>query len=97
MFAAFAETFRNLRTNFFQTFLSVLGIVIGVGALVAMLSMIDGLEKYARDQISSTSSLENLMVRAKTNTRIDGIFTTRDTIAKIDSEYRKEGLKKISA
>ncbi|MFK8164100.1 MAG: ABC transporter permease [Lewinella sp.] len=81
---AFAETFRNLRTNFFQTFLSVLGIIIGVGALVAMLAMIDGLEAYAKEQISEGSSLENLLVRANTGTRIDGIYTNRDTIATID-------------
>lgn len=81
---AFAETFRNLRTNFFQTFLSVLGIIIGVGALVAMLAMIDGLEAYAKEQISEGSSLENLLVRANTGTRIDGIYTERDTIAIID-------------
>ncbi len=84
MFSAFSEVFRNLRTNFFQTFLSVLGIIIGVGALVAMLSMIDGLELYAKSMISEKSSLENLMIRANTGTRIDGVFTQRDTIAEID-------------
>lgn len=52
MLSAFAYTLRNLRTNFFQTLLSVLGVIIGVGALVAMLSMIDGLEAYARETIS---------------------------------------------
>ncbi|MEO0732926.1 MAG: ABC transporter permease, partial [Bacteroidota bacterium] len=86
MLRAFTETFQNLRTNFFQTLLSVLGIIIGVGALVAMLAMIDGLEKFARDRIASGSSLENLMVRAKTGTRVDGIYTERDTIADINEE-----------
>jgi len=84
MLSAFSEVFRNLRTNFFQTFLSVLGIIIGVGALVAMLSMIDGLELYAKNMISEQSSLENLMVRANTGTRIDGVFTERDTIAELN-------------
>jgi ABC-type antimicrobial peptide transport system permease subunit len=83
MLSAFSEVFRNLRTNFFQTFLSVLGIIIGVGALVAMLSMIDGLELYAKNMISEKSSLENLMVRANTGTRVDGVFTERDTIAEL--------------
>lgn len=81
---AITETFRNLRTNFFQTFLSVLGIIIGVGALVAMLAMIDGLEAFGKEQISAGSSLENLLVRANTGTRVDGIYTTRDSIATID-------------
>jgi ABC-type antimicrobial peptide transport system permease subunit len=84
MLSAFSEVFRNLRTNFFQTFLSVLGIIIGVGALVAMLSMIDGLELYAKSMISEKSSLENLIVQANTGTRVDGIYTERDTIAVID-------------
>lgn len=84
MLSAFSEVFRNLRTNFFQTFLSVLGIIIGVGALVAMLSMIDGLELYAKNMISEKSSLENLIIRANTGTRIDGIYTERDTFVKID-------------
>ncbi len=83
---ALNETLHNLRTNFFQTFLSVLGIIIGVGALVAMLSMIDGLEAYGKEQIAAGSSLENLLVRANTGTRIDGIYAQRDTIALIDQE-----------
>jgi len=80
---AFAEAFRNLRNNFFQTFLSVLGIIIGVGALVAMLAMIDGLEAYAKDKISERSSLENLVIVPNEGTRIDGIYTPRDTIAQL--------------
>ena len=80
---AFAETFRNLRINFFQTFLSVLGIIIGVGALVAMLAMIDGLEYWAQSQIAEQSSLENIAVTANTGTQIDGVYTQRDTIAEL--------------
>ncbi|MEL7160985.1 MAG: ABC transporter permease [Bacteroidota bacterium] len=90
MLKAFTETLRNLRTNFFQTLLSVLGIIIGVGALVAMLAMIDGLEKVARERIAAGSSLENLMVRAVTGTRVDGIYTKRDTIAEIDEAVMEE-------
>ena len=78
---AFTEAFRNLRNNFFQTFLSVLGVIIGVGALVAMLAMIDGLESYAQERIADRSSLENLAIIPNTGTRVDGIYTRRDTIA----------------
>lgn len=87
---AFAETFRNLRNNFFQTFLSVLGIIIGVGALVAMLAMIDGLEYWAQDQIASQSSMENMIVEPNTGTRIDGIYTERDTIAELSPAVMQE-------
>lgn len=97
MLSAFNEVFRNLRTNFFQTFLSVLGIIIGVGALVAMLSMIDGLEKYARDTIASKSSLENLQIRTKFGTRIDGIFVERDTLAQLDEALMADLLDSLPA
>jgi ABC-type antimicrobial peptide transport system permease subunit len=70
---AFAETWRNLRANFFQTFLSVLGIIIGVGALVTMLALIDGLEKVARDGIADNSSLESVMVRPRLFNRVDNV------------------------
>ncbi len=70
---AFSETLRNLRANFFQTFLSVLGIIIGVGALVTMLALIDGLEKVARDGIAANSSLESVMVLPTRSRRIDGV------------------------
>ncbi len=87
---AFAEAFRNLRNNFFQTFLSVLGIIIGVGALVAMLAMIDGLELFAREKIAERSSLENLIIRSQKDSRVDGIYTERDTIAILSPEVMAE-------
>ena len=70
---AFVEAFRNLRSNFFQTFLSVLGIIIGVGALVTMLALIDGLETLARDSIADKTSMETVVVRQKTFKVIDGL------------------------
>lgn len=87
---AFSEAFRNLRNNFFQTFLSVLGIIIGVGALVAMLAMIDGLEAYAQDTIAERSSLENIIIMPNTGTRIDGVYTPRDTIAELSPAVMAE-------
>ncbi|MGB3546046.1 MAG: ABC transporter permease [Saprospiraceae bacterium] len=81
---AFAEAFRNLRTNFFQTFLSVLGIIIGVGALVAMLSLIDGLELMAKEKLADVSSLENMIVSSETEVEVDGISTQRDSIIVLD-------------
>src|SRR5690554_707764 len=54
---------QNIRARFFHTLLSVLGIVIGVFALVAVLSLIDGLEEFAQDQITKTTSLKAVTVR----------------------------------
>ena len=48
---ALFSAFNNIRANFLHTFLSILGIVIGVAALVAILTLIDGLELYANEQI----------------------------------------------
>lgn len=59
----------------------MLGIIIGVGALVAMLSLIDGLEQLARDQISGKTSLENMSISANTHKRIDDIRVKKDTVA----------------
>ncbi len=81
LFSSFSDAWTSLRSNFLQTFLSMLGIIIGVGALVAMLSLIDGLEQLARDQIAGKTALENMSISANTQKRIDNIRVDRDTIA----------------
>ncbi|MEP1033673.1 FtsX-like permease family protein [Ekhidna sp.] len=78
----FKTAFHNARSNLFHTLLSVLGMVIGVGALVAILSLIDGMEKYAHDQISRTTSLESVTVSTITTKRIDNI-----NVKKTDYQY----------
>ncbi|NQZ75748.1 MAG: ABC transporter permease [Ekhidna sp.] len=69
----FKAAFHNARANIFHTLLSVLGMVIGVGALVSILSLIDGMEKYAHDQISKTTSLESVMISTVTTRKVDNI------------------------
>ncbi|MDX1590873.1 MAG: FtsX-like permease family protein [Balneolaceae bacterium] len=71
--SAIRYALQNIRTNFFHTLLSVLGIVIGVSALIVILSMIDGLEKYAQDQISTTTSVKVVEMSSVTVETIDGI------------------------
>ncbi|CAH1001566.1 Macrolide export ATP-binding/permease protein MacB [Neolewinella maritima] len=78
IYTAFVEAFRNLRSNFFQTFLSVLGIIIGVGALVTMLALIDGLEQLARDSIADKSAMETVTVRKNTFRMVDGLRVQLD-------------------
>lgn len=77
----------NVKANFFHTFLSILGIVIGVGALVTILSLIDGMEKYAYEQISSTTSLEAVMVSAKTGDRVNGVLMRKDSVVNLTYEH----------
>ena len=81
LLAAFQEAFRNLRANFIQTILSVLGTIIGVAALVAMLSLIDGFEKVAREGIAKNSSAQTVFVTRNTTRRLDGVEVAMDQVA----------------
>ena len=64
--------FDTLRANPLRTILSTLGIVIGVGALVSVLSVGDGMERLARTQISSTTDLQRIAVQPRTFRIVDG-------------------------
>lgn len=86
----FRTAFHNARSNLFHTLLSVLGMVIGVGALVSILSLIDGMEKYAHDQISKTTSLESVMVSTITTKRVDNISVRKEQYDLIDHEVFTE-------
>lgn len=74
----FRMAFKDARKNLFHTLLSVLGIVIGVGALVAILSLIDGMEQYAHEQISRTTSLESVLINTNTMKRVDNIRVVKE-------------------
>ena len=87
---ALFSAFKNIRSNFLHTFLSILGIVIGVAALVAILSLIDGLEQYAYEQISKTTSLEAVMVDPNVYERLDGIRMKKAEYASLDYGSFKE-------
>jgi putative ABC transport system permease protein len=81
IFNSFILAFHNIRSHFFHTMLSVLGIVIGVAALVSILSLIDGMEQYAKDQITFTTSLKAIIVRPETNKQVNGISVRKDSIS----------------
>jgi putative ABC transport system permease protein len=93
---SFALAFQNIRSNLFHTLLSVLGIVIGVAALVATFSLIDGLEKYARDQISTTTSLNAVMIQTETDKTINNLPVRKDTFQVIDYQKFKQFLASTS-
>lgn len=76
---SFALAFQNIRANFLHTFLSVLGIVIGVSALVSILSLIDGMEKFAKDQINTTTSLTMISVSTNSFKTVNGITLRKDS------------------
>jgi putative ABC transport system permease protein len=61
--------------------LSVLGVVIGVAALVSILSLIDGMEQYARDQITTTTSLKTILLSADVYKHSNGISIRKDSVS----------------
>lgn len=81
---SFALALQNIRSNLFHTFLSVLGIVIGVAALVATFSLIDGLELFARKQISTQTSVNAVVVKSQTDKQVNGISIPKDSFPLID-------------
>jgi putative ABC transport system permease protein len=87
---SFLLAFQNIRSNLFHTFLSVLGIVIGVAALVSILSLIDGMEEFARAQITQTSSLNAIIVQTKANRNVNGISLRKDTFSVVDYEHLRK-------
>jgi putative ABC transport system permease protein len=84
LFNSFSLASANIRSNVLHTFLSVLGIVIGVAALVSILSLIDGMEEFARDQISQTTSLNAIIIQTEAYKRVNEVRIRKDSISVID-------------
>ena len=84
---SFLLAFGNIRSNFFHTFLSVLGIVIGVGALVSILSLIDGMEEFARNQITQTTSVNAIIIQTNAHREVNGVRLRKDTFSIIDYDH----------
>lgn len=80
----------SIRNRFFHTLLSVLGIVIGVGALVAILSLIDGMEKYANEQITKTTSLKAIILDTQSYHTVNGVRMKKEQPAFINFEDFQE-------
>ena len=74
--------FDTLRANPLRTLLSTLGIIMGVAALVAVLSLGDGMQQYAREQISRTTDLLTVTVTPSMYRTVDGQrFPRSDVVA----------------
>jgi putative ABC transport system permease protein len=85
----------NIRTNFFHTLLSVIGITIGVSALIIILSMIDGLEKYAEDQISSTTAIKVVEISSRTTESLDSIAIRKEQPVILTEQIHRELISNI--
>ena len=62
----------SLAVNPLRTALSTLGIVVGTAALVAVLALGDGVERYVRRQIERTTDLQAIVVMPRTGYIVDG-------------------------
>lgn len=67
------EGIANLRLNPLRTLLSTLGIIMGVGSLVSVLAVGDGVEAYLREQIARTTDLLSLAVEPLAFREVDGV------------------------
>ena len=71
--ASFRVSLETLSGNPLRTFLSTLGIVIGVASLVAVLSLGDGMEQFVRTQIGETTDLHAISVATNRSRQVDGV------------------------
>ena len=70
---SFRVSAATLRASPFRTFLSTLGIVIGVASLVAVLSLGDGMQQFVRRQVDETTDLQAIGVNPQTTRTVDGV------------------------
>ena len=78
-FALLTVAFQAIVQHPLRSLLSTLGLVIGVAALVAILSLIDGMEQFAREQIESSTDIQSIAVAPRTADLIDGVTIRRDS------------------
>jgi putative ABC transport system permease protein len=76
---SFLVSLATLRANPLRTFLSTLGIVIGVASLVAVLSRGDGMERYFRTQIGQTTDLQAIGLTPRQTREVDGVNIPLDS------------------
>jgi putative ABC transport system permease protein len=67
----------TLRSNPLRTVLSTLGIIIGTAALVAVLSLGDGMERMGRDEIARTTDVQTVVLVPVQSEEIDGVAVPR--------------------
>ncbi len=73
LLSSFRVSVDNLAGNPLRTFLSTLGIIIGVAALVSVLSLGDGMERFMRAQIGQTTDLQAIGVSPRRSREVDGV------------------------
>ena len=80
---------QTLRANPMRTILSTLGVVMGAASLVAVLSLGDGAERFAREQIERRG-LQMVAIAAKTNDTVDGLQVPRTEYPRFTPDDMKD-------
>lgn len=88
--AAVATGVGELRGNPLRTVLSTTGVVIGVGSLVAVLALGDGMERFGREQVARTTGVQTVVVLARTTREVDGFRFPRDDYPVFSSRDAEE-------
>ena len=79
---------QTLRANPVRTMLSTLGVVMGAASLVGVLSLGDGAEAFARQQIER-NGLQVVTVTARTSETVDGLSVPRSSYPIFAVEHAK--------
>lgn len=93
MLEHFKQGFRTLAANKVRSVLSMLGILIGVAAVVAMLALGSGAQKSIEEQLSSMGS--NLLVLRGGNIRVGGVAQESGSRIRLTIEDAKALVKQI--
>lgn len=94
---AFSLAFRQIRRNFMRAFLTMLGIIIGVGAVIVMISLGNGTTKMITDQISSLGSNVLMITPARFFDPGGGNLSKKFTLKEAEIiKDRVPGLKAVS-
>ena len=65
--------FSALRANPLRTTLSALGVVIGIGAMISVLALSDGVEASIRKQLAADGRALTLRLSPRTTEMVDGV------------------------
>src|SRR3954469_19155653 len=79
MSASIGVGFAALRVNPLRSALSALGVIIGVGAMVSVLSLSDGVEREVRSQVEKDGRLQSIGISSITEDQVDGQSFSRST------------------